>query len=89
MSDRSARQLHPVVQALLALLDLPHSRFNAEQVLALLEVPALAARFDIDDDGIRLLRHWVEESGIRWGWTMTRCVTWRCRRPVSIPGSLA
>ncbi|AIJ08912.1 MULTISPECIES: exodeoxyribonuclease V subunit gamma [Edwardsiella] len=67
ISDRSARQLHPVVQALLALLDLPHSRFNAEQVLALLEVPALAARFDIDDDGIRLLRHWVEESGIRWG----------------------
>ncbi|MGY0156858.1 exodeoxyribonuclease V subunit gamma [Edwardsiella tarda] len=67
ISDRSARQLHPVVQATLALLDLPNSRFTAEQVLALLEVPALAARFAIDEEGIRLLRHWVEDSGIRWG----------------------
>ncbi len=67
ISDRSARQVHPVIQAFLALLALPDSRFTSEQVLALLEVPALAARFAIDEAGLRRLRHWVDESGIRWG----------------------
>ncbi|RLM14091.1 exodeoxyribonuclease V subunit gamma [Gibbsiella quercinecans] len=67
ISDRKARQAHPVLQAFIALLDLPQSRFTAEQVLALLEVPALAARFAIQEDGLRLLRHWVAESGVRWG----------------------
>ena len=67
ISDRRARQLHPVLPAFLTLLDLPRSRFAAEQVLALLEVPALAARFSIDEEDRKLLRQWVDESGIRWG----------------------
>lgn len=67
ISDRKARHAHPVLQAFISLLDLPQSRFTAEQVLALLEVPALAARFAISEEGLRLLRHWVGESGVRWG----------------------
>ncbi len=34
---------------------------------ALLDVPVLAARFDITEEGLRYLRQWVNESGIRWG----------------------
>ncbi|QLH63504.1 exodeoxyribonuclease V subunit gamma [Serratia symbiotica] len=67
ISDRKARQAHPALQAFISLLDLPQSRFTAEQVLALLEVPALAARFAIGEEGLRLLRYWVGESGVRWG----------------------
>jgi len=67
LSDRKASQAHPALQAFISLLDLPQSRFTAEQVLGLLEVPALASRFSIDEDGLRLLRQWVGESGIRWG----------------------
>ncbi|CAI0932084.1 exodeoxyribonuclease V subunit gamma [Serratia entomophila] len=67
ISDRKARQAHPALQAFISLLDLPQSRFTSEQVLALLEVPALAARFAIREEGLRLLRHWVGESGVRWG----------------------
>ncbi|WP_411704316.1 exodeoxyribonuclease V subunit gamma [Edaphovirga cremea] len=67
ISDRKASQAHPALQAFIALLDLPQSRFTSEQVLSLLEVPALAARFNIHEDGLRLLRQWVGESGIRWG----------------------
>lgn len=67
ISDRKARQAHPALQAFISLLDLPQSRFTSEQVLALLEVPALAARFAIGEEGLRLLRHWVGESGVRWG----------------------
>ncbi|MBX4180884.1 exodeoxyribonuclease V subunit gamma [Sodalis sp. CWE] len=59
--------LHPILITFLNLLKLPKSRFFSEQIFELLEVPALANCFSIDKEGIRLLRKWVEESGIRWG----------------------
>ncbi len=67
ISDRRASFAHPAIMAFINLLGLPESRFACEEVLALLEVPALAARFAIDEEGLRRLRMWVEESGIRWG----------------------
>lgn len=67
ISDRRASQTHPALQAFIDLLSLPDSRFMAEDVLALLEVPALAARFAISEEGLRYLRLWVNESGVRWG----------------------
>ncbi|EFC8722216.1 exodeoxyribonuclease V subunit gamma [Escherichia coli] len=67
ISDRRARQSHPVLEAFICLLSLPDSRFVSEDVLALLDVPVLAARFDITEEGLRYLRQWVNESGIRWG----------------------
>ena len=67
ISDRRARQAHPAMQAFITLLSLPDSRFTSEEVLALLDVPVLAARFNIDEAGLLHLRQWVNESGIRWG----------------------
>ncbi|EHO5858841.1 exodeoxyribonuclease V subunit gamma [Escherichia coli] len=67
ISDRRARQSHPVLEAFISLLSLPDSRFVSEDVLALLDVPVLTARFDITEEGLRYLRQWVNESGIRWG----------------------
>ncbi|MBT0728354.1 exodeoxyribonuclease V subunit gamma [Rosenbergiella australiborealis] len=67
ISDRSASHAHPVIHAFIQLLLLPDSRFTSEQVLALLEVPALAERFAISETQLQRLRLWVEESGIRWG----------------------
>lgn len=67
ISDRRARESHPALQAFLTLLSLPDSRFASEDVLALLDVPVLAARFNINEEGLRYLRQWVNESGVRWG----------------------
>lgn len=67
ISDRRASQAHPAIVAFLHLLALPDSRFVSEDVLALLDVPALASHFAIDESGLRLLRRWVSESGVRWG----------------------
>ncbi|PIJ49039.1 exodeoxyribonuclease V subunit gamma [Erwinia sp. OLTSP20] len=67
ISDRRARHAHPIIPAFLTLLSLADSRFCSEEILALLEVPALAARFSIEEADRRRLRLWVEESGIRWG----------------------
>ena len=54
ISDRRARQSHPVLQAFITLLSLPDSRFISEDVLALLDVPVLAARFNINEEGSAL-----------------------------------
>lgn len=67
ISDRRASQAHPVIQAFIQLLTLAENRFTSEQVLALLEVPAIAARFAITEQQLQRLRHWVEDVGIRWG----------------------
>ena len=67
ISDRRAKDAHPIIQAFLTLLDLPKSRFNAEDISSLLDVPALAAHFSIDEKGLLVLRQWIDGSGIRWG----------------------
>lgn len=89
ISDRRARQSHPALQAFITLLSLPDSRFISEDVLALLDVPVLAARFNINEEGLRYLRQWVNESGVRWG-SMT--ITFRSSnflQPGSTRGVLA
>ncbi len=88
ISDRKARQVHPILQAFISLLDLPQSRFTTEQVLALLEVPALARRFSIYDDELLLLRRWINESGIRWGLMMKTLQCWNYQQQGKIPGLL-
>lgn len=67
ISDRRVREAHPILPAFITLLDLPQSRFSAEDVLALLEVPSLALRFGINEVWLPTLRKWVEEAQIRWG----------------------
>ncbi|MFB6422140.1 MAG: exodeoxyribonuclease V subunit gamma [Candidatus Malihini olakiniferum] len=67
ISDQQAYYANLVLPAFFSLLELPHSRFTAEQVLSLLEVPELSSRFSIDEEGLRHLRQWVVESGVRWG----------------------
>jgi len=67
VADLSAEESSPLLQTLSSLLDLSSFRFAASQVVSLLEVPALARRFAIDDEGVERIRRWVRESGIRWG----------------------
>ncbi len=38
----------------------------------------------ITEEGLRYLRQWVNESGVRWEWMTTTSVSWTCRRPGSI-----
>jgi exodeoxyribonuclease V gamma subunit len=57
----------PVVQALLALLDLGKSRWEASRVLTLLENPCVARRFELTPDDLERTRLWLDQAGIRWG----------------------
>ena len=67
ISDRSVSQENPLLLSLLALLRLPDSRLGAAELLAILEVPAVLARFELDGEAFDQLRIWVQEVGIRWG----------------------
>ena len=67
ISDRPERETHPMLRALEALLHLPETRLTATDVMDLLEVDALRARFGISAEDLPLLHHWIETAGIRWG----------------------
>jgi exodeoxyribonuclease V gamma subunit len=67
IADRRMGAEQPVLEALKQLLALPRSRFEASEVLSLLEVLAIRRRFGLDDEGVERIRTWVRESGVRWG----------------------
>lgn len=66
LADQSRRHDTPLLAALALLLDLPQSRLGASQVLDLLEVPALRARFGIAESDLPLLHRWIRGANVRW-----------------------
>ncbi|USD64721.1 exodeoxyribonuclease V subunit gamma [Vibrio sp. SCSIO 43136] len=67
ISDRSATQESPLLNAFLQLLALPQSRCEASELLELLEVPAISAHFGFDNHQFELAKTWIEQMGVRWG----------------------
>ncbi len=67
LADQGQRGREPLLIALEHLLKLPHSRFAVSDILDLLDVPALRARFGIAERDLPTLHRWIEGSGIRWG----------------------
>lgn len=67
ISDRSAERESTLAAAFMALLDLPGSRYGANQVLAILDEPAVQRRFGLREDDLDTIHRWVREAQIRWG----------------------
>ncbi|SDL23318.1 DNA helicase/exodeoxyribonuclease V, gamma subunit [Franzmannia pantelleriensis] len=67
LSDQGSRHRLPLLIALETLLRLPELRLSVSELLDLIDVPALRARFGIDEDDLPTLRRWIEGAGIRWG----------------------
>lgn len=67
IADQGVRRRHPLLVALDTLLALDHERLTASTVFDLLDVPALRARFGINDDELPQLQAWVQGAGVRWG----------------------
>ena len=68
ISDRLASEESPLLLSFLQLMNLHHSRMTLSDVLALLEVPSLRQKFDISESEFELLKHWLMDAGVRWGW---------------------
>lgn len=67
IADQGRRHHDPLVNAIARLLELPNSRLAVSDVLDLIEVPALRARFAIADDHLPLLQRWIRGAQVRWG----------------------
>ncbi|MBY5990981.1 exodeoxyribonuclease V subunit gamma [Ferrimonas balearica] len=72
IADRPQRGHQVLVLALERLLGLSEARFTVSELLDLLAVPALRARFGIEERHLPLLQRWVEEAGVRWGLDATQ-----------------
>ena len=67
VADQKQRHRAPLLVALEQLLSLPRLRLRVSEVMGLLEVPAIRARFGIDGDELPTLHRWIGEANIRWG----------------------
>ncbi|HHF6437543.1 TPA: exodeoxyribonuclease V subunit gamma [Haemophilus influenzae] len=67
LSDNKLSESDVLVSSYLTLLGLKESNFSAEDVLALLDIPAMRERFNISLADLPLVREWVADSGIRVG----------------------
>jgi exodeoxyribonuclease V gamma subunit len=67
IGDVKDRSVNPLLVAVEWLLRLPQQRCRQSEVRDLLDVPAVAARFGLDEDDLSTLGHWIEGAGVRWG----------------------
>lgn len=67
IADTSPLASAPLAEAFLRLLELPLRAPGLVDVLDLLAVPAVSARFGIDDQDRGALQDWLEQAGARWG----------------------
>ena len=67
IADRQPRSDSPAINAFLSLLECIGKRCTAPEVFALLQSPVFRRKFGWDDAQLAHIRHWIHESGIRWG----------------------
>jgi exodeoxyribonuclease V gamma subunit len=67
IADQNQYQNSDIFRSFSQLLNLPNSRLPASELITYLEVPTIARRFGIDDDGVTFIKAWIKETGIRWG----------------------
>lgn len=67
IADRRLETEQPLLQRVATLLSLSGSRFEVEDVLALLEEPALQKKFGLSENDIPMIRRWCGEMQLRWG----------------------
>ena len=67
LADYSPTLGNPLLRTFLALLALPASRFPVDQLLQLLDLPAVRRRFGIAEGDLPLITRWIGAAGIRWG----------------------
>jgi len=67
IADRSLRACSPAAEAFMALVGVLGGRMKASEVLDVLALPSVQARFELSPADLSQIEHWVFRSGIRWG----------------------
>jgi len=66
IADRTLKESEPLVELFSSLLELPDSRFQVSRILAYLRVPAVQMKFDIADDELDQISHWLNSAAVHW-----------------------
>ena len=67
IADLKDRGNNPLLVVLEWLLRLPQQRCRLTEIRDLLDVPAVAQRFGLENEDLPRLTQWMEGAGIRWG----------------------
>jgi len=67
MADRGTGSANALVGGFTALLNLSTSRYEVNDLLALLELPLIRRRFGLDDADLVPIVQWLRDTGVRWG----------------------
>jgi len=67
IADRNPAYSNSFIAVFLQFLHLCSGRFGWEEVLDLFEKEEVYPNFEIQENDLELVRHWVVSSGIRWG----------------------
>jgi exodeoxyribonuclease V gamma subunit len=67
IADRSIRRESLFVDAFLKVIDTAPGRFALQEMLDLLEIPAVMSRFGIDEDELIVIGVWLHDCNVRWG----------------------
>ncbi len=67
ISDHNDLSTTPLLQAILDWINLPSSRFTANEIISWLELPAVQRQFKLDDTAVEIIRYWISSNHIHWG----------------------
>ena len=68
LADRSLAATNPLLALAAQLVELVRGRMTASQVLDVAAAEPVRARFGLGDEELERIAHWVDVSGIRWGY---------------------
>jgi len=67
LADRSQAGASLEAETFLNILKITRSRFKASEVLSILETPAVAEAFGMDEKMVTIIRQWIIDAKIFWG----------------------
>ncbi|MCW2737981.1 exodeoxyribonuclease V subunit gamma [Nocardioides sp.] len=68
LADRSLAATNPLLALAAQLVELVRGRMTASQVLDVAGADPVRARFGFADEELERIAHWVDVSGVRWGY---------------------
>ncbi len=67
IADRSLRLSNTSLDIFIRFLHLSKSRFGWQEVMDLLEQPAVYSCFELSEADLELVRFWIDDTRVRWG----------------------
>ena len=68
LADRSLAATNPLLALAAQLVELVRGRMTASQVLDVAGADPVRARFGLADEDLERIAHWIDVSGVRWGY---------------------